>query len=53
MSSSLNSMRWSACSTDSAEDQVEHIFATFHRGWNYASAARRGPEALPDWKGKA
>ncbi|AZT97717.1 Eco57I restriction-modification methylase domain-containing protein [Brevibacterium aurantiacum] len=35
------------------EDQVEHVFATFHRGWNYAARLDAVLKHYRDWKGKA
>lgn len=35
------------------EDQVEHIFATFHRGWDYAARLDAVLTHYRAWKGKA
>jgi len=35
------------------EDQVEHVFATFHRGWNYAVRLDAVLTHYRGWKGKA
>lgn len=35
------------------EDQVEHVFATFHRGWNYQSRLEAVLEHYAHWKGQA
>ncbi|ABM10424.1 Eco57I restriction-modification methylase domain-containing protein [Paenarthrobacter aurescens] len=35
------------------EDQVEHVFATFHRGWNYEARLNLVLEQYREWKGKA
>ena len=35
------------------EDQVEHIFATFHRGWHYATRLDAVLTHYRSWKGKA
>lgn len=36
-----------------AEDQVEHLFATFHRGWNYEARLNLVLDQYREWKGKA
>lgn len=36
-----------------ADDQVEHIFATFHRGWNYRPRLEAVLTHYRQWKGKA
>jgi len=36
-----------------SEDQVEHVFAAFHRGWNYASRLDAVLKHYRVWKGKA
>ena len=35
------------------EDQVEHIFSTFHRGWNYAARLDAVLKHYRQWKAKA
>jgi hypothetical protein len=35
------------------DDQVEHVFATFHRGWNYEPRLEAVLKHYRDWKGKA
>lgn len=35
------------------EDQVEHVFATFHRGWNYETRLDAVLKHYRAWKGKA
>lgn len=35
------------------EDQVEHVFDTFHRGWNYQSRLEAVLEHYTRWKGQA
>lgn len=35
------------------EDQVEHVFATFHRGWNYEIRLAAVLTHHREWKGKA
>ncbi|MGQ9406464.1 Eco57I restriction-modification methylase domain-containing protein [Mycolicibacterium gilvum] len=35
------------------EDQVEHVFATFHRGWNFESRLQAVFKHYQAWKGKA
>lgn len=35
------------------EDQVEHVFATFHRGWNYEARLDGVLKNYREWKGKA
>jgi hypothetical protein len=35
------------------EDQVEHVFDTFHRGWNYQSRLEAVLEHYARWKGQA
>jgi hypothetical protein len=35
------------------EDQVEHVFATFHRGWNYEPRLDAVLKHYRSWKGKA
>ncbi|MEZ0341676.1 hypothetical protein ACAG25_17035 [Mycobacterium sp. pV006] len=35
------------------EDQVEHVFATFHRGWNYESRLQAVVKHYQVWKHKA
>lgn len=35
------------------EDQVEHVFATFHRGWNYQQRLEAALEHFARWKGQA
>lgn len=35
------------------EDQVEHVFATFHRGWNYAPRLDAVLRHYRDWKSMA
>ncbi len=35
------------------EDQVEHVFATFHRGWNYEPRLDAVLKHYREWKGKA
>ena len=35
------------------EDQVEHVFATFHRGWDYESRLDAVLKHYRAWKGKA
>ena len=35
------------------EDQIEHVFATFHRGWNYEARLNLVLEQYREWKGKA
>jgi hypothetical protein len=35
------------------EDQVEHVFATFHRGWAYESRLDSVLKSYRTWKGKA
>ncbi|ACY19392.1 hypothetical protein Gbro_0033 [Gordonia bronchialis DSM 43247] len=35
------------------EDQVEHMFATFHRGWNYEARLDAVITHYREWKGKA
>ncbi len=35
------------------EDQVEHVFATFHRGWHYESRLEVVLRHFRQWKGKA
>lgn len=35
------------------EDQVEHVFATFHRGWNYAARLERVLAYYAQWKDAA
>lgn len=35
------------------EDQVEHVFATFHRGWNYEPRLDAVLKHYRTWKGKA
>ena len=35
------------------EDQVEHVFATFHRGWNYEPRLDAVLTHYRAWKGKA
>ena len=35
------------------EDQVEHVFATFHRGWNYEPRLEAVLKHYRAWKGKA
>jgi hypothetical protein len=35
------------------DDQVEHVFATFHRGWNYQSRLDAVLGHYRAWKGKA
>lgn len=35
------------------EDQVEHVFATFHRGWNFESRLQAVFNHYQAWKGKA
>ena len=34
-------------------EQVEHIFETFHRGWDYQPRLTRVLEFYDQWKGKA
>lgn len=34
------------------DDQVEHIFATFHRGWNYEARMDAVLKHYREWKGK-
>lgn len=34
------------------EDQVEHVFATFHRGWNYGPRLEAVLQHYAAWKGK-
>ncbi|MGO1225302.1 MAG: Eco57I restriction-modification methylase domain-containing protein [Brachybacterium sp.] len=36
-----------------SEDQVEHIFGTFHRGWNYQSRLEAVLTHYARWKGQA
>ena len=35
------------------EDQVEHVFATFHRGWDYEPRLEAVLKHYRAWKGKA
>jgi hypothetical protein len=35
------------------EDQVEHVFDTFHRGWNYRPRLEAVLEHYARWKGQA
>ena len=35
------------------EEQVEHVFATFHRGWNYAARLERVLAYYEQWKDAA
>ncbi|MEP9385572.1 Eco57I restriction-modification methylase domain-containing protein [Nocardioides cheoyonin] len=35
------------------EDQVEHIFSTFHRGWNYEPRLNAVLKHYREWRGKA
>jgi hypothetical protein len=35
------------------EDQVEHLFATFHRGWNYETRLDAVLQHYREWKSKA
>ncbi|MGV7608589.1 Eco57I restriction-modification methylase domain-containing protein [Mycobacterium kansasii] len=35
------------------EEQVEHVFATFHRGWTYGARLEAVLEHYRKWKGKA
>jgi hypothetical protein len=35
------------------EDQVEHVFATFHRGWDYEPRLEAVLKHYREWKGKA
>jgi hypothetical protein len=35
------------------EDQIEHVFATFHRGWNYEPRLDAVLKHYRSWKGKA
>lgn len=35
------------------EDQVEHVFATFHRGWNYGPRLNAVLKHYREWKSKA
>lgn len=35
------------------EDQVEHVFATFHRGWNYEPRLKAVLDHYRQWKGRA
>ncbi len=34
-------------------DQTEHVFATFHRGWNYEARLESVLEHFREWEGKA
>jgi hypothetical protein len=36
-----------------SEDQVEHVFATFHRGWDYGTRLEAVLEHYRTWKGKS
>lgn len=36
-----------------SEDQIEHIFATFHRGWDYQSRLEAVLTHYARWKGQA
>jgi hypothetical protein len=36
-----------------SEDQVEHVVATFHRGWNFEPRLHAVLEYYREWKGKA
>lgn len=36
-----------------SEDQVEHLFATFHRGWKYEPRLETVLQHYGTWKGKA
>lgn len=36
-----------------SEDQVEHLFATFHRGWKYEPRLEAVIQHYQAWKGKA
>lgn len=36
-----------------SEDQLEHVFATFHKGWNYESRLEAVLKHYRQWKGKA
>jgi len=36
-----------------SEDQVEHVFATFHRGWDYEPRLGAVLKHYREWKGKA
>ncbi len=38
---------------DLTEDQVEHVFATFHRGWNFEVRLDAVLTHYREWKGKA
>lgn len=38
---------------DLTEDQVEHVFATFHRGWNYEPRLEAVLKHYRAWRGKA
>jgi hypothetical protein len=35
------------------EDQIEHVFTTFHRGWNYEPRLSAALQHFRAWKGKA
>jgi hypothetical protein len=35
------------------EDQVEHIFFTFHRGWKYQTRLKTVLEHYAGWKGQS
>lgn len=35
------------------EDQVEHVFATFHRGWDYEARLTKVLDYYRKWKGQA
>jgi hypothetical protein len=35
------------------EEQVEHVFATFHRGWDYAARLERVVAYYEQWKDAA
>ena len=36
-----------------SEDQVEHVYATFHRGWDYSARLEAALKHYRDWKGRA
>ena len=52
LASGLAGDRWSLGFLAETEDQVEHLFETFRRGWNFQSRLEAVLDYYARWKGQ-